>query len=170
MLFKWKGMHVPVTTEIVSIKDVKIDYERKIKFIYVVFDYMLAWGDQIQYIKGSYVKGSVSYVKHGNCFNKKTARSWAGCAPTITRRNIYKYMYMYMYMYMYIYSLIWSKRLSWYPGCVGCAQLRWLCAAGLAAHLPSHAEVYIFLLYIVNSQWLCGRNLCAQLRFRNGCA
>ena len=53
--------------------------------------------------------------------------------PNTTYRSIYVHI-----------TLIWSKRLSW---CPRCAQLRWLRAAGLDAHLTtSHAEIYIFRL------------------------
>ena len=42
-------MHVPVTTEDVLIKEVKIDYVRKIKYLGVMVDDVLSWGDHIQY-------------------------------------------------------------------------------------------------------------------------
>ena len=33
MLFKWKGMHAPIITEGVLIREVKIDYVKKTKFL-----------------------------------------------------------------------------------------------------------------------------------------
>ena len=41
-------MHVPITTEDVLIKEVKIDYVMKTKFFLgVMVDDMLSWGDHI---------------------------------------------------------------------------------------------------------------------------
>ena len=48
------------------------------------------------------------------------AHSWTGCTPTMACRS--KYI-----------PFIWPKGLYWCPGCVGCMQLLWSRATGLAA-------------------------------------
>ena len=72
MLFKSKGMHVPITTENVLIKDVKIDYVRKTKFLGVMVDVMLSGGDHIQYIGGKICKGLSIICKTRKFVNKQT--------------------------------------------------------------------------------------------------
>ena len=72
MLFKSKGMHVPITTEDVLIKGVKIDYVRKTKFLGVMVDDMLSWGDHIQYIRGKICKGLSIICKTRKFVNKQT--------------------------------------------------------------------------------------------------
>ena len=52
MLFSSKGMRAPVTPEDVLVKDIKIDCVRKTKFLGVMVDDILSWGDHIQYING----------------------------------------------------------------------------------------------------------------------
>ena len=54
MLFSSKGMHAPVTPEDVLVKDIKIDCVRKTKFLGVMVDDILSWGDHIQYINGKW--------------------------------------------------------------------------------------------------------------------
>ena len=79
MLFKSKGMHVPITTENVLIKDVKIDYVRKTKFLGVMVDVMLSGGDHIQYIGGKICKGISIICKTRKFVNKQTLISLYYC-------------------------------------------------------------------------------------------
>ena len=65
-------MHVPITTEDVLIKGVKIDYVRKTKFLCVMVDDMLSWGDHIQYIRGKICKGLSIICKTRKFVNKQT--------------------------------------------------------------------------------------------------
>ena len=58
MLFKSKGMHVPITTEDV--------------FLGVMVDDMLSWGDHIQYIRGKICKGLSIICKTRKFVNKQT--------------------------------------------------------------------------------------------------
>ena len=65
-------MHVPITTEDVLIKEVRIDYVRKTKFLCVMVDDMLTWGDHIQYIRGKICKGLSIIFKTRKFVNKQT--------------------------------------------------------------------------------------------------
>ena len=97
-----------------------------------------------------------------------TARSCAGCAPDIIsmgqcKKDVtpllmhWSYILLVLtYQYVEVHMFLWyGLKTHLLP------QLRWLCAAALAAYLTWHAEVYIFLLYDQRDSYCPAAYSCA---------